>query len=249
MASTLGKINPIFYRGYVYDEETEVYCLNIRYYNSNIGRFISPDTAETVKASIETLVHKNLYAYCNNNAVIRKDETGRFWDTIFDVISLGASIVEVIATPGDPWAWAGLVGDVVDLIPGVTGVGEITRGMKTAGKVMELGDDVVDAAKLLKKADDLPEHIKTATGTYEIIFKSGYNYVGKGGYNRAITSALTHADDYADPVVALRWVEAPDARKAFEWEYLLQQQRGVKHWDPDAKTYNIIFSPGRKYAE
>ena len=33
LASTLGAINPLRYRGYVYDTETGLYYLNSRYYN------------------------------------------------------------------------------------------------------------------------------------------------------------------------------------------------------------------------
>ena len=30
----------------------------------------------------------NLYVYCGNNPVVRKDGIGHFWDTVFDVVSL-----------------------------------------------------------------------------------------------------------------------------------------------------------------
>ena len=37
---------------------------------------------------------------------MRRDDGGAFRDTVFDVISLASSVAEVIATPGNPWAWA-----------------------------------------------------------------------------------------------------------------------------------------------
>ena len=43
LASTLGKNNPFRYRGYVYDEETEFYYVQSRYYNPEIGRWISTE--------------------------------------------------------------------------------------------------------------------------------------------------------------------------------------------------------------
>ena len=43
LADTVGTINPIRYRGYYYDNETGLYYLNARYYDSEIGRFINPD--------------------------------------------------------------------------------------------------------------------------------------------------------------------------------------------------------------
>ena len=133
--------NPFRYRGYYYDTDLGLYYLNSRYYDSNTGRFISPDNADVIVATPMGLTDKNLYAYCDNNPVVRVDHGGRFWDTVFDVISLGAGIVEVSINPGDIWAWVGLVGDVVDLIPFVSGVGEATDLIRVATKV----DDIVDA--------------------------------------------------------------------------------------------------------
>ena len=118
--------NTLLYRGYVYDRETGLYYVSSRYYDPEIGRMISPDSAEILMASPSALTDKNLYAYCDNNPVVRVDYGGQLWETVFDVISLGASIVEVCVNPTDPWAWAGLAGDAIDLIPFVTVVGEVT---------------------------------------------------------------------------------------------------------------------------
>ena len=43
LASTLGTLQPFRYRGYVYDEETGLYYLQSRYYDPEVGRFISSD--------------------------------------------------------------------------------------------------------------------------------------------------------------------------------------------------------------
>jgi hypothetical protein len=77
-----------------------------------------------------------------------------FWETAFDVVSLGFSIWEVVQNPKDPWAWAGLVGDAIDLLPIVTGVGETTRAIKTANNLAETADNAVDAIKGGNKALD-----------------------------------------------------------------------------------------------
>lgn len=97
------------------------------------------------------LTDKNLYAYCDNNPVIREDSCGKFWETAFDVISLGTSIMEVAQNPKDMWAWASLAGDALDLIPVVTGAGEIIRSFKTVNVVSEIADDAVDTIKATKK--------------------------------------------------------------------------------------------------
>lgn len=44
MAATLGAVNPLRYRGYVYDTETGLYYLTSRYYNPVWGRFINADS-------------------------------------------------------------------------------------------------------------------------------------------------------------------------------------------------------------
>ena len=64
MASTLGKLNPFRYRGYVWDEETEMYYLETRYYNPATCRFISPDVYIVAKQDI---CPGNVYTYCNSN--------------------------------------------------------------------------------------------------------------------------------------------------------------------------------------
>ena len=79
MASTIGRMNPFRYRGYYYDTETGWYYLNTRYYDPNVGRFLSPDNANLLLASPRALTDKNLYAYCDNNPVMRTDDNGDFW--------------------------------------------------------------------------------------------------------------------------------------------------------------------------
>ncbi len=66
MASTLGQDNPFRYRGYYYDTETGFYYLQTRYYDPEVGRFISPDTTDVLTATPGALTDKNLYAYCDN---------------------------------------------------------------------------------------------------------------------------------------------------------------------------------------
>ena len=159
LASTLGTIQPFRYRGYALDEETELYYNQSRFYNPSIARFITADTTGVLTASLKSLTEKNLFAYCDNNPVMRKDIDGAFWDTFFDIVSLAVSVCEVIANPTDPWAWAGLAGDVVDLVPFVTGVGEVTHAVKAANKagdvltIQKAADFTDDAADIIKGLD------------------------------------------------------------------------------------------------
>ena len=240
----LAEFNPIRYRGYVYDFETGFYYLNNRYYDPQIKRFINSDEFSYLGADGD-FASLNLYAYCGNNPIVRKDTQGYAAETVFDFISLGFSIADVIANPANPWAWAGLVGDIVDVaVPFVGGVGEVIKGVGAIDKTK----DVVKAAKKAKSV------VSDSVGTYEIIYKSGKNYVGKGTFDRAITSAMDHAkkidlnDFMGDEVVSITWKRAKDSREAFMTEYMWQHRgSGVLSANKNANTYNKIWSPGRGY--
>ncbi len=73
----LSQLNPYRYRGYYYDTETGLYFLKTRYYDSEIGRFITIDGLPMLSA--KTLNGLNLYAYCANNPVMNIDPMGTSW--------------------------------------------------------------------------------------------------------------------------------------------------------------------------
>ena len=83
--------NILRYRGYIYDQETRLYYLNSRYYDPETGRMISPDALGVLTVSLTALTDKNLYAYCDNNPVVRADGNGEFWHIV-----IGAAIGAVI---------------------------------------------------------------------------------------------------------------------------------------------------------
>ena len=94
----IGKYNPFRYRGYVYDTETGLYYLSSRYYNPAWGRFINADTAAVVAASPDKANwDKNLFAYCDNNPISRKDDGGEFWHLVVGAVA-GALISGVVKT-------------------------------------------------------------------------------------------------------------------------------------------------------
>ena len=140
--------NPFGYRGYYLDTETGFYYCSSRYYDPVIGRFINADSTNTLMNTPMAYTDKNLYAYCDNNPVMRVDNGGEFWDTVFDVVSLCFSVADVVKNPDDPWAWAGLAADVVSLaVPFAAGGGAVVKAVSKA-------DDVVDLAKNADRALD-----------------------------------------------------------------------------------------------
>ena len=137
---------------YINPVETGLYYLGSRYYSPELCRFISADITDVLGVS-SNFYDKNLYAYCDNNSIVRVDLLGKAWETIFDVLSLGASILEVAFNPEDPFAWMGLAGDTIDLIPFVTGVGETIRALKVSEKIAEGTDDAIDTYNALRKVN------------------------------------------------------------------------------------------------
>ena len=91
----IANINPFRYRGYYFDVETGWYYLNARYYDPNVGRFLSPDNASLLFASPLGLTDKNLYSYCDNNPVIRSDNNGELWHIVVGSL-LGGIINSVV---------------------------------------------------------------------------------------------------------------------------------------------------------
>ena len=87
--------NSIRYRGYYYDTETGLYYLNSRYYDPNTGRCISADTIDILYATPMGFTDKNLFAYCDNNPVVRVDYGGDFWHIVIGA-AVGAVIGAVI---------------------------------------------------------------------------------------------------------------------------------------------------------
>ena len=73
--------NPFRYRSYYYDFETNLYYLNSRYYDPEIGRFINADNLSNLTP--DTLNGLNLYAYCINNPVLFIDENGTSWKSFW----------------------------------------------------------------------------------------------------------------------------------------------------------------------
>ena len=75
----IGDINPIRYKDYYYDLQTGWYQLGSRFYDSEVGRFLNADDVSLLMNTDSGVVDKNLYAYCDGNPVMRKDDGGDCW--------------------------------------------------------------------------------------------------------------------------------------------------------------------------
>ena len=190
-ASTSAIYNPFRYRSYYYDTETGLYYVSSRYYDPAIGRFISPDTTDILTATPMGLTDKNLYAYCDNNPVVRVDRNGQFWDYVVDIGFLAWSVADVVNDPGDWKNWAALAVDVVfAVVPFVpSGVGQV---IKVGNKI----DNALDVANAINKVDNIQDAAKVTmigrnmdrvTNTANLIGKADNLYEAWKGYDATAT--------------------------------------------------------------
>ena len=109
---------------------------------------MNADTTDVLTASSTTLTDKNLYSYCDNNPVVRKDIGGDYWETAFDIASLAVTISETIEDPTDPLNYLALAGDFIDVLAPVAGVGETIKALRAADKFS-------DTTRVIAKTDNL----------------------------------------------------------------------------------------------
>ena len=127
-ATHIGRVNPFRYRGYYYDEETNLYYLQSRYYDPTVCRFINADDVAYIAP--ETLNGLNLFAYCGNNPVMNVDPNGKFFFTILSIfasLAMGALIggiaggIAAVSTGQN--FWAGFAGGAVSGLISTIGMG------------------------------------------------------------------------------------------------------------------------------
>ena len=125
--SDLAHTNPIRYRSYYYDDETQLYWVSSRYYSPEICRWISPDSIEYL--DIETVNGLNLYCYCGNDPINNIDPSGHFAVTTLIILGLigvgavvGGTVAGVNCYNNGSTGWE-LVGDILGgaLIGGAIG--------------------------------------------------------------------------------------------------------------------------------
>jgi RHS repeat-associated protein len=184
----IARANPIRYRGYYYDVETELYYLNARYYSPIWRRFISPDSTEYIDS--ENPNGLNLYAYCNNDPVNYVDPSGRF--AISATFGIGALIAITVTSM--------IIGGVVQLtsnaLAGETG-SDLWRGVAgaafgTGANALVLCLAMPTGGASLFIAAGVSTVVQTGVDTIETLIrkeKVGWNVLLDLGLNFATTLA------------------------------------------------------------
>ena len=144
LSASLGKDNPYRFKGYYYDDETRMYYLKSRYYQPEICRFISADTIEVLDCQGD-LNDKNLYAYCDNNPVMRVDTGGQIWITL-GIMAAGGGIGMVIGAASSAITQYMFNGEINWKSVGVAAVGGFVSGAVAASPLGLTGQIGVGAA-------------------------------------------------------------------------------------------------------
>ena len=80
--NTVGHLNPLRYRAYYYDSESELYYLQSRYYDPEVGRFLNADVMYDTDVGLQGY---DLFAYCGSNPVNRIDTSGTTSERLDDL--------------------------------------------------------------------------------------------------------------------------------------------------------------------
>ena len=108
-ATEIATLNPFRYRSYYLDTETGFYFLKTRYYDPEIGRFMTIDDISYLDT--ESINGLNLYAYCGNNPVMMIDNSGcapALWQWLLSGLTLAAGIA-LCFVPGGQAFGVGLI--------------------------------------------------------------------------------------------------------------------------------------------
>ena len=94
--SSIGTINPFRYKGYYYDNESDMYYCKSRYYVPEWCRWLNADNP--MYLDLYNNICINLFAYCNNNPISRSDNNGKFswadfWNGVKNVTSVACGVV------------------------------------------------------------------------------------------------------------------------------------------------------------
>ena len=133
MASTLGTKNPLRYRGYVYDNDTQLYYCQSRYYDPALGRFLNADAFASTGQGI---LGNNMFAYCGNNPISRVDATGQAWLAA----AVGGAIAGGLIGASSYLVSNGISGEAFDAVKfaKAVGIGAINGAIGGAAGTMKL---------------------------------------------------------------------------------------------------------------
>jgi len=198
------------YTGEQTDSSGLVY-LRARYYNPNTGTFLTKDPFPGVVQNPITL---HPYLYTGNNPINRVDPSGEYFDSVIDIISIGADLgfmgndlyqlyhsnpcnrSELLSSLG--WNSAALAADLISLaLPMVVGGGLMVRAAAHGDDALRLANHGDEAVRILYHGTDnvLAESVRGGIDLMKGKLKKDFNPMGKGGFY--VTADLEQAMKWA----------------------------------------------------
>ena len=119
-----------------------LYYLNSRYYDPEVGRFISADAIDYLAP--ETINGINLYAFCGNNPVMNTDPSGcAWWDWLIAIGVVVVSAVAAVVTAGTSLVLTGALAGIA-----VGGAVSIANQVATDGDldITRFTTDIINGA-------------------------------------------------------------------------------------------------------
>jgi RHS repeat-associated protein len=154
---------------------TGLYYYGARYYDPQIGRFIS---ADTIVPDWKNPQAWNKYSYVQNNPLKYIDKTGHFFEYALDVIAIGYDIYTLVDDPS--WENGGLL--ALDVVLGVVPFVPAVGGFAVRG--------AVKGAETAKKAEQLTRNVKVGRDAEnkvaKILGEGVEKHVGRGKGGREV---------------------------------------------------------------
>ena len=158
--------------------ETGLYYLKTRYYDPEVGRFISADDPDILEVQ-DDLYDKNLYTYCDNNPVNRIDEVGDMWELAlagggtlatgsgFSLGAMGGSVMTALGAI-TPAGWA-VIGTIAVVTVAVVTYSKVKALSKPKCNKMSKGGKqrIYDSGLIGVTLEDLKERLKNPELTGE----------------------------------------------------------------------------------
>jgi RHS repeat-associated protein len=159
---------------------SELYYYGARYYDPQIGRFISADTKVPDPTNPQAF---NRYAYVINNPLKYTDPTGHgWWSIVTDIASIAFDVYQMASEPS--WGNAGWLALDVALtcLPGIpAGAGPLAKGLTKVTKFVEDGEKVVKGAdKAVEGAKTTEKVVETAKDDVNIASKDRTKHILHG---------------------------------------------------------------------
>ena len=189
--TALAEQNPIRYRSYYFDFETEWYFLNTRCYSPDMCRFINADSCSLPTANPTELTDKNLFAYCDNNPISRVDDEGKFWNFVIGAVVGAAATAALSGGDAKSIALSAVTGAIGGII-GASGLGVL--GQVAASTLLSgasnLASQTLIEEKSIKNVDWLDVGVDAAVGGISAVVSYKITKTSSDNVNNSIVKSI-----------------------------------------------------------